>query len=285
MQEATHHGRCKKSIRIVLTCGTPYISTIHTSQISEIGKHIMQNNEPFIVTPIGYIRSPYKEKFAVPRQPGLAPTCRGFIHFYPPYDNSQAFAGLECFSHIWVQFYFHECMQHDFTTMVRPPRLGGNRKMGVFATRSPFRPNKLGLSAVTLIAVHNDNGHTHLEVSGFDLVDGTPIVDIKPYIPFADAVPAATGGFAQDEPERIDVVFSQNALADLSACPSPETLKQCISEILAQDPRPAYHEGKYDSMRIYGVKLFNYNVTWKMLHHGAVVEGIKPAAKPNNPVQ
>jgi tRNA-Thr(GGU) m(6)t(6)A37 methyltransferase TsaA len=239
----------------------------------------MRNDLSFTIRPIGYIESPYKEKFAVPRQPGLVPSSRGFIHLYAPYDNSQAFSGLELFSHIWVSFYFHECPQHDFLPMVRPPRLGGSRKMGVFATRSPIRPNSMGLSVITLIKVHNSEGHTVLEVSGFDLVDKTPILDIKPYIPFADSIPDALGGFAQQTPELMDVVFSAEALADLAGCPSSLSLEKFISEVLAQDPRPAYHDAQQEAAREYGVKLYDYNVTWTIENHTAAVKGIKPTQR------
>ena len=146
---------------------------------------------------IAHIRTDLPEKFGVPRQSGLVPQLRGTVVFEPAYRNPDALRGLEGFSHLWLIFRFHRAMREGWSPTVRPPRLGGNRRMGVFATRSPFRPNAIGLSCVKLEAVRPDEKlGTVLEVSGADLVDGTPILDIKPYLPYADCRPEALGGFA-----------------------------------------------------------------------------------------
>ena len=161
----------------------------------------------FTLQPIGFIHSPYLQKFAVPRQPGLAPSVVSKITFIPPYCDPEAFKGLQGFSHIHLLFIFDKAPYAEFKATVRPPRLGGNKRVGVFASRSPFRPSRIGLSVVKLEKVGEENGRAYLEVSGADLVDGTPIIDIKPYIPFVDAHPEAEGGFASEPPRIKEVVF------------------------------------------------------------------------------
>ena len=161
---------------------------------------------------IGYIRTPFREKFGVPRQPGLATAAQGVLELAPPFDRPESLEGLEGFSHVWLLWRFHLAVRksEDWSPTVRPPRLGGNRRLGVFATRSPFRPNPLGLSAVRLLAV--ERRACRLVLGGVDLVDGTPVFDIKPYAPYTDSIPDAAGGFADASPEaRLCVMFSAEA--------------------------------------------------------------------------
>ena len=218
------------------------------------------NLQSYSLKPIGIVHSCFKEKFAIPRQPALAPAAKGEIEFYPPYNDPMAIEGLEEVSHLWLSFIFHQAMPKDdkVRLRVRPPRLGGNKKIGVFATRATHRPNPLGLSVVKLDGIKNGR----LQISGLDLLDGTPIIDIKPYVPYADSLPAAHNAIANDSPELSLVEFSSAALA--SAGKHSERLaqpvKELIEQMLAQDPKPAYQ--KPDSERIYGVKIWDLEVKW-----------------------
>lgn len=211
----------------------------------------------FDVTPIAFTRSCYKEKFATPRQPGLVSAATGIIELIPPFNDPDCIAGLEECSHIWLHFIFHQCIDQGWKAKVRPPRLGGNKKMGVFATRATHRPNALGMSVVKLDRVDITQGNVALHVSGLDLIDGTPIIDIKPYIPYSDSIEQAVYPFAQTAPKSIPVIFSKIAQAALSKNQALETL---IIQVLSQDPKPAFH--KIDNSRIYGAKLEDMNVTW-----------------------
>lgn len=197
---------------------------------------------------IARIHNDFSTKFGLPRQSGLAPSLRSKIVFEPAYRVPEALRGLEGFSHIWLIWGFSE--SKGWSPTVRPPRLGGNVRMGVFATRSPFRPNPIGLSSVRLGAIEKDgdNGLV-LVVSGADLMDGTPIYDIKPYLPGADAHPEATSGFVGEHPQvLLEVEIAPELAASLS-----DTQLATLREILAQDPRPAYHAGQPDTDRTYGL--------------------------------
>ena len=197
------------------------------------------------MTVIARIHTPFAGKFGVPRQSGLAPT-EGRIVFTPAYRNPDALRGLEGFSHLWLIWVFDRAERKDWSPTVRPPRLGGNRRMGVFATRSPFRPNPVGLSCVELAAVEwsTPDGPV-LHVRGADLVDGTPILDIKPYIPYADAHPEALGGFAAvPAGETLEVIIPPELLEKI-----PPERREALRGVLAQDPRPHYQD---DPERIYG---------------------------------
>ncbi|MGL5303169.1 MAG: tRNA (N6-threonylcarbamoyladenosine(37)-N6)-methyltransferase TrmO [Aeromonas sp.] len=232
----------------------------------------------FEIDTLGIIRSPYKEKFAIPRQPGLVKSARARLELCPPYNQPDMLRGIEQFSHLWLSFVFHQTMAQGWHPTVRPPRLGGNERVGVFATRSTFRPNPLGLSVVELHGVNRAHGQLWLELGAIDLLDGTPIVDIKPYIPYADSVPAARGGFAPHAPTPpLIVSFSPNAEQDLQPWlkAHPE-LRLLVSEVLAQDPRPAYKKGKPDE-KIYGVRLFDCNVRFCITEPHSHVLGIEPA--------
>lgn len=206
---------------------------------------------------LGIIHSCYQEKFAVPRQPGLAPAARATLELLPPYNQPECVEGLEGFSHLWLTFLFHQNLEQGWKPRVRPPRLGGNQKIGVFASRSTFRPNSLGLSVVKLESIELQQG-VKLHLSGVDLVDGTPIVDIKPYLPWADSLPDATASWAPEPPPLLSVVFDATAEQQLAHHTEGVWLRQLITEVLAQDPRPAYQ--KNDPQRVYGVKLAGCNV-------------------------
>lgn len=199
------------------------------------------------IQPIAYIHTDFKEKFGIPRQSGLVEALRASVVFTPPYRVADAVRGLEDFSHLWLIWEFSQARRENWSPTVRPPRLGGNRRMGVFATRSPFRPNGLGLSAVRLEHVETDGPEGPvLYVSGADLLDGTPIYDIKPYIPYADAYPDARGGFAgQVERKRLTVDCPEKLLSRL-----PEEKRKALLGVLAQDPRPSYQD---DPERVYGM--------------------------------
>lgn len=229
----------------------------------------MSNSSSITIEPIGYIKSPFSEKFTVPRQSSLVSHGEFFIHFYKPYDNPQAFIGLEEFSHIWLIFEFDKIPQKEFAPMVRPPRLGGNEQKGVFATRSPFRPNRLGLSVVKLIKVINQNNKITLQIEGADLVDGTPIIDIKPYIKFVDSIENAQSGFAKEAPQKLVVNFLEIALEKINNTKIPQ-FKELIIDVLSQDPRPSYKKNE-TSDRVYGVLLYNINVLWKVKNNEIIV--------------
>lgn len=196
---------------------------------------------------IARIRSQFPEKFGIPRQSGLVEELKARVVFEPEYRDPQALRGLEGFSHIWLIWQFSRSMGAGWSPTVRPPRLGGNERMGVFATRSPFRPNPMGLSCVKLekVELSGPEGPV-LWVAGADLMDGTPIYDIKPYLPYADCKPQAVGGFASAPKEAtLTVDFPPQLLERV-----PQELREALSGVLAQDPRPTYH---HDPQRVYGM--------------------------------
>ncbi|CAK9890839.1 MULTISPECIES: tRNA (N6-threonylcarbamoyladenosine(37)-N6)-methyltransferase TrmO [Pseudomonas] len=212
----------------------------------------------YSVAPIGHVRSCFKEKFAIPRQPQLAPAARGVLELLPPYDNGEAVAGLEQVSHVWLLFLFHQALEDKPRLKVRPPRLGGNKSMGVFATRATHRPNGIGQSVVRLEKVEAGR----LWLSGIDLLDGTPVLDIKPYVPYADAVAGAVNQMADAPPEAIAVSWGDTALAQAHehALRLAEPLVELIEQCLAQDPRPAYQVPPPE--RVYGVRFWDVQVRW-----------------------
>ena len=214
--------------------------------------------------PIAYIRSPFAEKFGVPRQGNLAPHVISEIVFEPAYCNEDCVRGLEKFSHLWLIWQFH-CNGTEWHPTVRPPRLGGNTRLGVFATRSPFRPNGLGLSVVKLVSV--EPGPV-IRVSGADMVDGTPIFDIKPYVPYSDAIPDASGGFTETPWEPLAVQLPEK----LPQLATPEWC-EALRETLAQDPRPAYQQ---DPQRVYHLVLKPFEVHFRVEAGVAIVTAITP---------
>jgi putative methyltransferase, YaeB/AF_0241 family len=225
---------------------------------------------------VAYIRSPFKEKFAVPRQPGLVTAAKQQIVLTAECNREEILRGLDGFSHLWLIFVFHQVQEHGWTPTVRPPRLGGNQRLGVFATRSPFRPNPLGLSVVKIEAVEKEGKQWIIEVSGGDLVDGTPILDIKPYVPYVDAIPDAAGGFTDSDLfTEVTVTFSPEAESQISALESryPE-LRLLIEQVLSQQPQPAYH-GK-DRNKSYGMALYDLNIRWQIEATGFKVVAVEP---------
>ena len=214
---------------------------------------------------IALIESPYQEKFAIPRQPNLVSAAKGKVVLVGDANNSDLVRDIEQFSHIWLLFIFHGTQAQGWKPLVRPPRLGGNKKTGVLATRSTFRPNPIGMSVVKLDKVTVDNKQTILHISGLDLLNGTPIVDIKPYVPYSDAIIDANAGFAQQQPDAgLRVVFSEQAQADLAQYQHCHNeLALLIEQVLAQDPRPAYKQGKTDD-KIYGMSLYDLNIQWQL---------------------
>ncbi|WP_286934418.1 tRNA (N6-threonylcarbamoyladenosine(37)-N6)-methyltransferase TrmO [Leclercia sp. UBA5958] len=226
---------------------------------------------------IGLIRSPYKEKFAVPRQPGLVKSGGGELHLIAPYNQADAVRGLEAFSHLWVLFIFHQTMEGGWRPTVRPPRLGGNARMGVFATRSTFRPNPVGMSLVELKGIRCQKDQVILELGGLDLVDGTPVVDIKPYLPFAEALPDARASYAQQAPQAdMPVYFTDALAAELVHLEKRyPRLREFIVDVLAQDPRPAYRKEE-DAGKAYAVWLLDFNVRWRVTDSGFEVFALEP---------
>lgn len=210
--------------------------------------------DSFNIKPIAHIESDFPTKFGIPRQSGLVKELRATIVFTPEYRNDDALRGLESFSHIWLIWQFSEALQTEWSPTVRPPRLGGNQRMGVFATRSPFRPNSLGLSCVRLISIEKtENKGTVIHVAGADLMDGTPIFDIKPYIPYSDCHSDAIGGFTDSAGDfLLQVEFPPDLLNKVDA-----EKQDALIGVLSHDPRPSYQK---DSDRIYGLSFANYNI-------------------------
>jgi len=227
----------------------------------------------FSFKPIGIIESCFKEKFGIPRQSGLATEARATLKMFPPFDQLAAFEGLEDFSHIWIIFVFHSGMRDKWKATVRPPRLGGNRRIGVFSTRSGFRPNPIGLSVVRLEKIIRERKDTRLYLAGVDLMDGTPVLDIKPYLPYADAICDARSGFAAGSPEAlIQVHFSPEARAfclekEQSGYPG---LMRLIQQLLETDPRPAYYASTPQKSH-FGMKVYDFNVLWNISEGAAYV--------------
>lgn len=208
----------------------------------------------FTVKPIAHIKSDFSSKFGIPRQSGLVDGLEAEIIFEPEYRNPDALRGIEGYSHIWLLWQFSECAEKDWSPTVRPPRLGGNKRMGVFASRSPFRPNSIGLSCVKLLGIEKTENCGHiLRVSGADLLDGTPIIDVKPYLPYVDSHPEASGGFALQEKEgSLEIDFPEPLLKSI-----PEDKRDALTAVLKQDPRPQYQD---DAERIYGLAFAGYDI-------------------------
>ena len=220
------------------------------------------------IKPIAHIRSDFLTKFGIPRQSGLVESLEATIVFEPEYRNADALRGIEGFSHLWLIWQFSEAVRQGWSPTVRPPRLGGNTRIGVFATRSPFRPNNLGLSCVKLIGMeHTQYMGTVLRVGGADLMDGTPIFDIKPYIPYSDAHPDALGGFTDTASSfMLDVVFPDHLLEML-----PESKRQAVKDVLSHDPRPSYQRTKD---RIYGLCFAGFDIRFTVEENTLYVQDI-----------
>lgn len=227
----------------------------------------MENS--MIIKQIAVIHTDFREKFGIPRQSGRVPSLTGEIEFLPEYRKSEALRGLEGFSHLWLIFDFSKAHREQWSPTVRPPRLGGNQRIGVFASRSPFRPNPLGLSCVKLVEIRHtaDRGEV-LVVSGADLLDGTPIYDIKPYLPFADSHPEALGGYADaQQSHRLQVEVPPELLECL-----PEDKRQTMIDCLAEDPRPSYQN---DSERVYSMQYAGFDVHFRVVQECVQVIGVE----------
>lgn len=207
---------------------------------------------------IARMRSDFPTKFGIPRQSGLVQDLQSTIVFEPEYRNADALRGLEDFTHLWIIWQFSEAVRSDWSPTVRPPRLGGNTRMGVFATRSPFRPNEIGLSCVRLLGIEQTNhSGTVIYVAGADLMDGTPILDIKPYIPYSDCHPEATGGFTDQADDFLLAVQIPDCLLDKI----PQDKRKALEGVLSHDPRPSYQK---DSDRIYGLDFAGFNIRFQV---------------------
>lgn len=220
----------------------------------------------YSVSPIGFLRSCFKEKFAIPRQPQLAPAARGVLELVAPFDTGDAVQGLEQVSHVWLLFLFHQALEDQPRLKVRPPRLGGNKSVGVFATRATHRPNGIGQSVVKLDKVEPGR----LWLSGIDLLDGTPVLDIKPYVPYADSVASAYNRIADGAPLLIEVQWRDTALSQARSHglrldqPMVDLIEQCLT----QDPRPAYQVPPPE--RRYGTRLWDVDVRWHYPEPGKI---------------
>ncbi len=230
---------------------------------------------------IGYMKSPYREKFGIPRQPNLV-NVESYIEFIAPYHDILAFEGIEQFSHLWLLWNFHENKHQEnkkFRAQVRPPRLGGNKKIGVFATRSMYRPSPIGLSVVQFKELRKVGHSLRLYVNGSDLLDGTPILDIKPYIQYSDAITEATSAYAEHAPERKKVEWSneakQQTIEYLKKQQLTEKMIKEIDEVLALDPTPAY---QHDENRVYGMLFNQFNISF-MIKNEIIVIAIDLAIK------
>ncbi len=212
---------------------------------------------------IGTIRSCYREKFGIPRQAGLTPSALAELELAGPFARREMVRGLEQFSHLWLVFLFHEAQSEGWQPTVRPPRLGGRQRLGVFATRSPHRPNHIGLSAVSLLGVETGGGGVTLTLGGVDLLDGTPVLDVKPYLPYSDRIEEATSGWAAADRPEIPVIFTP-AAASFGAAYRQRTgrsLLGLIEEVLRQDPRPASQRGRRTR---FAMTLWDVNICWQV---------------------
>lgn len=237
------------------------------------------------IEPIAYIHTPFSQKFAIPRQPNLVAEATGKIVFTEDYCDPNFLRGIEGFSHLWIVFAFHATAEKGWSPTVQPPRLGGKERVGVFASRSPFRPNPIGLSVVRNLGVERNGSRLILRVGGVDMLDSTPVFDIKPYVAYADSIADSDSGFAEIAPgHKRDVVFTKDAEEKLGALegihPGIEAL---IRGVLSQDPRPAWRANKKDSKQ-YGMSLYDVNIKWRIDDNSVTITdleheaGITPSA-------
>lgn len=227
-----------------------------------------------VLRAIGVVRTPFAQKFGIPRQGGLVDEIHAKLELDAPYDREEAWRGIEGFSHLWLLTWFHAEKGAQAALTVRPPRLGGNARLGVFATRAPYRPNPVGLSLVRLLRVEvREGGAVSIHVAGADLLDGTPLLDVKPYLPYVEALPAACGGFApQDSGVRLQVAWTEQGRAACAMWSAhyPD-LTVLVEALLARDPRPAYQAQRGDEAgRVYGMCVYTLDVRWRVI--ASVVE-------------
>lgn len=211
-----------------------------------------------VIKPIAYVRSDFSTKFGIPRQAGIVPELESVLVFEPEFRDAEALRGIKGFSHLWLIWQFSQNLREGFSPTVRPPRLGGNERLGVFATRSPFRPNALGLSCVQLVAVEQMEGlGTVLRLRGADLMDGTPVYDIKPYVPYADCHPEALSGFAADSGKTLNVSFAEGLEKKV-----PAGKRAALRGVLANDPRPRYQK---DPQRVYAMEFAGMEIKFSVV--------------------
>ena len=227
--------------------------------------------ECFQIHPIGRIHTPYGDKFGVPRQVGLVPSARGKLLLDPAFRREEAFRGVEECSHVWILFLFDKVREEDIRLSVRPPRLGGNKKLGVFASRSPYRPNRIGMSVCRLHGVEKDErGEMALLLSGVDLINGTPVLDVKPYLPYADMIEGAWSNIAPEAPEKWPVHIADEVREAFEALPGER--QQVVMETLSLDARPAFHEKE---ARTYFLRIYDLDVGWEIVQGRCVVCSIR----------
>jgi tRNA-Thr(GGU) m(6)t(6)A37 methyltransferase TsaA len=210
---------------------------------------------------VGVIHSCLKEKFGIPRQPGMALSATASLELLPPFDREEIIRGITEFSHIWIHFYFHQAVEEGWKTTLRPPRRGGKKRVGVFASRSPHRPNHLGMSVVRLVGVRREAGKLLIDLTGVDLLDGTPVVDIKPYIPYSDRISEAAEGYTEIENRVMEVRFTGGAerFCDRYEEKTGRALRQLIVELVGLDPRPPFQRSR---RKEFGMLLWDVNVKW-----------------------
>ena len=221
------------------------------------------NVDDIIVRPIGVIHSCFTEKFGIPRQPGMVKSAMATLELLPPFSREEMVRGLGDFSHIWVHFLFHQTVAEGWRATVRPPWLGGKKRVGVFASRTPHRPNHMGISAVKLINIKMEKKRYILELSGVDFLDQTPVLDIKPYVPYSDSIAEATAGYTVVEKPLIELQFTGEA-AGFCAAYEEETgrkIRLLVEEMISQDPRPASQKGRKSQ---FGMLLWDVNVRWQV---------------------
>jgi tRNA-Thr(GGU) m(6)t(6)A37 methyltransferase TsaA len=241
----------------------------------------------FEFEPIGLIHSCFKEKFGIPRQSRLIPEAEARLEILAPYNRAEAFRELDDYSHLWILFVFHASVRNGWKPTVRPPRLGGNKRVGVFASRSPARPNPIGLSVVDLLEIDRSRNGVNLHLAGVDLLNGTPVLDIKPYLPYTDALPDARAGYAPEAPQGtpgIEIHFSAPAEQVLGELPElqGQALRQLVRQMLALDPRPGYRQGKEERRR-YGTRLLDFDLQWEIAGQSVTVLALHRLAEGTEP--
>lgn len=264
------------------TAGGPEVNEKTFNSGSLSGKKEAGLADGHTIVPIGIIRSCFTEKFGIPRQPGMVKAATAQLVLHPPYNREEMVRGLEQFSHIWVHFLFHQAVAEGWRPTVRPPWLGGQRRVGVFASRSPHRPNHMGLSAVRLRRIVNERGGCLLELSGVDFLDGTPVVDIKPYIPYSDSVESASCGYAHGRQPEVSVLFSRAAelfCRDYQA-QTGRDIRTLVEEMIRQDPRPASQKSTRSR---FGMLLWDVNVRWCVEGDAFRVLGCEQVTAQQNP--
>jgi tRNA-Thr(GGU) m(6)t(6)A37 methyltransferase TsaA len=238
----------------------------------------------FTYKTIATLRGPYKQKFAIPRQPNLVPEAMGELVFEKEFADANGLRALDQFSHLWLIWHFHETSAQGWSPLVHPPRLGGKEKVGVFASRSPFRPNSIGLSVVRNLGSAEVDGKLALRVGGIDIVDETPILDIKPYVTYADSIADAESGFANEQPgSQRKISFSASAMQDLTASAAEyPRLRDFIVAVLQQDPRPAWRVQANDDKQ-YGMTLYDFNIKWQFSGDKIEVKAITSSDDDDDP--